>query len=157
MKVLKAIGLLLVVIWAQTWVLPAFFGQRALPDLFLLSAILIGFLSSATAGIGGGFVLGLIQGMIQGSSALPFAVSRSFAGGFASWLKNRWLWSGLPSCLVAVALATVSAELLHSFLITLAFRDTGYLIASLPIGLAETVWSCLLVPFLLPSLWKEVV
>ncbi|MCS7224381.1 MAG: hypothetical protein NZ959_07485 [Armatimonadetes bacterium] len=146
MRVFLVVCFVLGLLMAQTWLVPFVVGQRVGPDLFLLSSVLMGCFWTFGRAVTCGFLLGGLQGWLQGTGLIPFAVTRSFGSGMASWMSSRWLWSGWLAPLFAVATATFASELLNGSLLALFLREPQYLALGPPLAFAETLWSLALTP-----------
>lgn len=128
----------------QVMVLPFWLPLGFLPDLVLLTVVLVGFWRPDGRAFWLGLFLGFCQGWLQGAAWWAFALSRAFAGAAAGWLRVRWLWMGLPAAAFCVAVCTFSAELLQGLLLVFAERSFAPLGLVWRIGIVEAAIGSLL-------------
>ncbi len=138
-----AFGLALLFV-GQTMVLPWWLPLGFLPDLLLLTVVLIGFLRPDGRAFWLGLFLGFCQGRLHGAAWWAFALSRAFAGAAAGWLKAQWLWTGLPAAAFCVAVCTFSAELLQGLMLAFAERSLAPLGLAWRIGVVEAALGAVL-------------
>ncbi len=137
------IGWLLLVM-VQLMVLPRWLPVGVVPDLLLLTVILIGFWRADARTVGIGLLVGLFQGWLHGAGMVAFALSRAFAAGFAGWLRVQWLWQSPPAAGFCAAVTTLTAEGILALLFALTERQLTPFAALLSIALLEVPFNALL-------------
>lgn len=143
----KAIGAIIglsLLLMAQTITMPMWLPFGLVPDLLLLTIILVGFLKPTGQAFWLGLILGLFQGWIHGRCWWAFAISRSFAGVFAGWMKNKWLWQSPPAAGFCAAVTTTAAEIVLAILLALSERSLTPFNLLLPISAFETTVNAVL-------------
>jgi len=120
---------------SQTIVLPIWLPFGFVPDLLLLTIVLVGFWKSGSSAIWLGLIFGFFQGWLHGTGWWAFALSRGFAGVFAGWMRTQWLWQSAPAAGFCAGISTIVAETFLSLLFALSERSL------LPIALFLTVGS----------------
>ncbi len=126
---------------AQTMLLPRWIPLGFVPDLFLLTVILVGFWKPKGQAFWLGLCLGLLQGWIHGAGWWAFASSRAFAGIFATWMRNQWLWQSPPAAGFCAAVSTIASEVLLAFLLTLSERNLAPLTLLFTVGSFEAIFN----------------
>jgi len=119
----------------QTIVLPIWLPFGFVPDLLLLTVVLVGFWKPGSSAFWLGLIFGFFQGWLHGIGWWAFALSRAFAGVFAGWMRTQWLWQSAPAAGFCAGISTIVAETLLSLLLALSERSL------LPIALFLTVGS----------------
>lgn len=135
---LYGIGLL-GLIGAQVLVVPRFLPRGWMPDLFLLTVILWGFLVPDGRAGWAGLALGGLQGWLHGSGFLPLSLSRGFAGWLSSWLRRRWLWFSFPAGLFCLGTTTLLTEGLTGILFSIGERSGAPFLQGWQLGLWEAI------------------
>jgi rod shape-determining protein MreD len=126
---------LVVLLTIQVIALPIWLPLGFIPDLLLLTVVLVGFWRSGSSAIWLGLILGLFQGWMHGTGWWAFALSRAFAGVFASWMRSQWLWQSAPAAGFCAGISTIVAETFLALSLALVERSL------LPLGLLLTVGS----------------
>ena len=151
----KAVGAVIgfsLLLMAQTITMPMWLPFGFIPDLLLLTIILVGFLKPSGQAFWLGLILGLFQGWIQGRCWWAFAISRSFASVLAGWMKNKWLWQSPPAAGFCAAVTTIAAETVLAILLAISERSLTPFKLLLPTGVFETTVNAVL-GFVILQLW----
>lgn len=117
-----AVGML-ALLWAQTMLLPSLLPPPWHPDLLLMVTGLVGFVAPGGRALLVGALCGGLQGWLHGSAFWAFVLSRTIAGGFASWLRSHWLWISAPAAAFCVGTSVLVGELFQGALLCLAERS----------------------------------
>jgi len=96
----------------QTIVLPICSPFGFVPDLLLLTVVLVRFWKPGSSAIWLGLIFGFFQGWLHGTGWWAFALSRAFAGVFAGWMRTQWLWQSAPAAGFCAGISTIVAETL---------------------------------------------
>lgn len=134
------IGLTLLLM-AQTMLLPRWMPQGFVPDLMLLTVVLVGFWKPKGQAFWLGLFFGLFQGWVHGAGWWAFALSRAFAGVFAGWMRNQWLWQSPPAAGFCAGVSTIAAETLLALSLALSERSLTPLALLLTVGLFEAIFN----------------
>ncbi len=132
---------LTLLLMAQTMCLPRWMPQGFVPDLLLLTVILVGFWKPKGQSFWLGLLFGLIQGWLHGVGWWAFVLSRVFAGVFAGWMRTQWLWQSPPAAGFCAAVSTVVAEILLALLLTLSERSLTPFALLFTVGTFEAVFN----------------
>jgi cell shape-determining protein MreD len=147
-----SVGLVLL-LTIQTIALPIWLPFGFIPDLLLLTVVLVGFWKPGRSAIWLGLILGLFQGWMHGAGWWAFALSRAFAGVFASWMRNQWLWQSAPAAGFCAGISTIIAETLLSLLLFLLERSLLPLVLLLTVGSFEALSNAIL-GFVVSWVWR---
>ncbi|MFA0735777.1 MAG: hypothetical protein OGMRLDGQ_002277 [Candidatus Fervidibacter sp.] len=147
-----SVGLVLL-LTIQTIALPIWLPFGFIPDLLLLTVVLVGFWKPGRSAIWLGLILGLFQGWMHGAGWWAFALSRAFAGVFASWMRNQWLWQSAPAAGFCAGISTIIAETLLSLLLVLSERSLLPLVLLLTVGSFEALSNAIL-GFVVSWVWR---
>jgi cell shape-determining protein MreD len=147
-----SVGLVLL-LTIQTIALPIWLPFGFIPDLLLLTVVLVGFWKPRRSAIWLGLILGLFQGWMHGAGWWAFALSRAFAGVFASWMRNQWLWQSAPAAGFCAGISTIIAETLLSLLLVLSERSLLPLVLLLTVGSFEALSNAIL-GFVVSWVWR---
>jgi cell shape-determining protein MreD len=147
-----SVGLVLL-LTIQTIALPIWLPFGFIPDLLLLTVVLVGFWKPGRSAIWLGLILGLFQGWMHGTGWWAFALSRAFAGVFASWMRNQWLWQSAPAAGFCAGISTIIAETLLSLLLVLSERSLLPLVLLLTVGSFEALSNAIL-GFVVSWVWR---
>ncbi|MEZ8218134.1 rod shape-determining protein MreD [Candidatus Fervidibacteria bacterium JGI MDM2 SSWTFF-3-K9] len=137
------VGLVLL-LTIQTVALPIWLPFGFIPDLLLLTVVLVGFWKPGSSGMWLGLVLGLFQGWMHGTGWWAFALSRALAGVFASWMRNQWLWQSVPAAGFCAGVSTIVAETFLALSLALVERSLLPLALLLTVGGVEAVTNAIL-------------
>jgi len=141
LSVLVGLALLLTI---QVIAFPIWLPFGFIPDLLLLTVVLVGFWKPGSSAIWLGLVLGSFQGWIHGTGWWAFALSRAFAGVFASWMRNRWLWQSPLAAGFCAGISTIVAEAFLALSLALVERSLLPLALLLTVGSFEAVTNAIL-------------
>ncbi len=147
-----SVGLVLL-LTIQTIALPIWLPFGFIPDLLLLTVVLVGFWKPGRSAIWLGLILGLFQGWMHGAGWWAFALSRAFGGVFASWIRNQWLWQSAPAAGFCAGISTIIAETLLSLLLVLSERSLLPLVLLLTVGSFEALSNAIL-GFVVSWVWR---
>jgi cell shape-determining protein MreD len=147
-----SVGLVLL-LTIQVIALPIWLPFGFIPDLLLLTVVLVGFWKPGRSAIWLGLILGLFQGWMHGAGWWAFALSRAFAGVFASWMRNQWLWQSAPAAGFCAGISTIIAETLLSLLLVLSERSLLPLVLLLTVGSFEALSNAIL-GFVVSWVWR---
>jgi len=128
----------------QTIALPIWLPFGFIPDLLLLTVVLVGFWKPGRSAIWLGLILGLFQGWMHGAGWWAFALSRAFAGVFASWMRNQWLWQSAPAAGFCAGVSTIVAETFLALSLALSERGLSPLVLLLTVGSFEAIANAIL-------------
>lgn len=132
---------LTLLLMAQTMLLPRWMPQGFVPDLMLLTVVLVGFWKPKGQVFWLGLLFGLLQGWLHGVGWWAFALSRSFAGIFAGWMRTQWLWQSPPAAGFCAAVSTIAAETFLALLLTLSERSLMPFASLFTVGAFEAVFN----------------
>ncbi|MDT7893939.1 MAG: hypothetical protein RRA51_06430, partial [Armatimonadota bacterium] len=72
------------------------------------------------------------------------ALSRAFAGVFASWMRNQWLWQSAPAAGFCAGVSTIVAETFLALSLALSERGLSPLVLLLTVGSFEAIANAIL-------------
>jgi cell shape-determining protein MreD len=147
-----SVGLVLL-LTIQTIALPIWLPFGFIPDLLLLTVVLVGFWKPGRSAIWLGLIFGFFQGWLHGTGWWAFALSRAFAGVLAGWMRNQWLWQSAPAAGFCAGISTIIAETLLSLLLVLSERSLLPLVLLLTVGSFEALSNAIL-GFVVSWVWR---
>lgn len=128
----------------QVVVLPIWLPLGFVPDLLLLTVVLMGFWKPGSYPIWLGLFTGFLQGWLHGRGWWAFALSRAFAGAFAGWMRSQWLWPSAPAAGFCAGASTMAAESLLALLFALSERSLLPFSLLLTLGVFEAILNAIL-------------
>jgi len=137
----------------QTVILPIWLPVGFVPDLLLLTIVLVGFWKPGSSAIWLGLIFGFFQGWLHGTGWWAFTLSRAFAGVFAGWMRTQWLWQSAPAAGVCAGISTIVAEILLSLLFALSERSLLPIALFLTVGSFEALSNAIF-SFLVSWIWR---
>jgi rod shape-determining protein MreD len=137
----------------QTIVLPIWLPFGFVPDLLLLTIVLVGFWKPGNNAIWLGLILGLFQGWLHGTGWWALALSRAFAGFSAGWMRTQWLWQSAPAAGFCAGVSTIVAETFLALLLTFSERSLLPFMLLLTVGSFEALSNAIF-SFLVSWIWR---